>query len=186
MRRWAGGYFKRTHIYTLNMTLLIKVLQGKAGRGSKVDICPALTCCFSTAGQSYLLTTYLSITSELCYLLPVRQDVLFFSFSQNLIYSQKIISGALVGFLEYNYFLFSFLFYKKYFLLIPIRPWNLHFPLYTSFKITIKCFVFHNWIFRWWYRLLQFKSYLHVLIKILKLKHISLWWISPGVNLQFC
>ena len=91
-------------------------------RGSKVDICPALTCCFSTAGQSYLLTTYLSITSELCYLLPVRQDVLFFSFSQNLIYSQKIISGALVGFLEYNYFLFSFLFYKKYFLLIPIRP----------------------------------------------------------------
>ena len=118
MRKLAGGYFKCTHIYTSKMTLLRKVLQGKAGRGSKVHICPALTCCFSTAGQSYLLTTYLSTTSELCYLLPVRQDVLFFSFSQNLIYSQKIISGALVGFLEYNCFLSSFLFYNKYFLLI--------------------------------------------------------------------
>ena len=46
MRRWDGGYFKRTHIYTLKMTLLLKVLQGKAGTGSKVDICRALTCKF--------------------------------------------------------------------------------------------------------------------------------------------
>ena len=75
IRRWDGGYFKRTHIYTLKMTLLLKVLQGKAGRGSKVDICPALTCKFIKKRLQHkcfpvkLLTTpFLQNNSRGCFL----------------------------------------------------------------------------------------------------------------------
>ena len=59
-------YLKRTHIYTLKITLLLKVLQGKLGRGSKVDICSALICFFYIS--KWLMGN----------LLPVRQDVFFF------------------------------------------------------------------------------------------------------------
>ena len=65
-----------TYIYFKD-GFLLKVLQGKAGRGSKVDICPALTCCFSIS--KWLMG----------YLLPVRQDVFFFSFLQIIFFSQK-------------------------------------------------------------------------------------------------
>ena len=139
MRICDGGYFKRTHIYTLKMTSLLKVLQGKAGRGSKVDICPALACCFSIS--KWLMG----------YLLPVLLPV--FLFFANLIFSQKIIFHVCwLGFWNTIKFYLVF-FLRKLFLLIRVRPWKPHFPLYTSLKITRKCFVFHNWIFRWWYRL---------------------------------
>ena len=87
MRRWDGGYFKRTHIYTLKMTLMLKVLEGKTGRGSKVDICPVLSCCFSIS--KWLIG----------YLLPVRQDVFFFF--ANLIFSQKKYYFMCIGWVSW-------------------------------------------------------------------------------------
>ena len=69
------GLFQ-AYTYILKMTLLLKVLQGKAGRGSKVGICPALTCCFSIS--KWLMG----------YLFTVQQDV-FFSFSQILFFAKN-------------------------------------------------------------------------------------------------
>ena len=63
------------HTHISKMTLLLKVLQEKAGKGSKVGICTALTCCFSIS--KWLMG----------YLLTVQQDV-FFSFSQ-ILFSAK-------------------------------------------------------------------------------------------------
>ena len=78
-----------TYIYFKD-DFLLKVLQGKVGRGSKVDICPALTCCFSIS--KWLMG----------YLLPVRQDVFFFFFANSFFFRKKIISCVLAEFLEYN------------------------------------------------------------------------------------
>ena len=38
--RDGHGVISSVHTYILQMILLLKVLQGKAGRGSKVNICP--------------------------------------------------------------------------------------------------------------------------------------------------
>ena len=74
--RDGNGVTSSLHTYILRMTLLLKVLQGKAGRGSKVDIYPALTCCFSVS--KWLMG----------YLLPVWQDV-FSSSSQILFFAKN-------------------------------------------------------------------------------------------------
>ena len=70
------GVISSLHTYILKMTLLLKVLQGKAGRGSKVDFRSALACCFS-------ISKWLK-----GYLLPVRQDV-FFTFSHILVLAKN-------------------------------------------------------------------------------------------------
>ena len=90
------GLFQ-AYTYILKMTLLLKVLQGKAGRGSKVGICPALTCCFSIS--KWLMG----------YLLTVRQDV-FFSFSQILFFCKKLFHVYWLGSLN------TIIFYLVFFL----------------------------------------------------------------------
>ena len=70
---------------------------------SRVDICPALTCCFSVSKQL------------MGYLLPVRQDVLFFSFSQILFFRKKFFHMYWLSFLNAIRFYLVFFLRKLFF-----------------------------------------------------------------------
>ena len=122
-----------TYIYFKD-DFLLKVLQGKAGRGSKVDICPALTCCFSIS--KWLMG----------YLLPVRQDDFFFFFANYLFFAKKSFHVYWLSFLNTIRLYLVFFLQKQFFAYMGKAVKKLHFPLYSSLKITRKCFVIHNWI----------------------------------------
>ena len=122
-----------TYIYFKD-DFLLKVLQGKAGRGSKVDICPALTCCFSIS--KWLMG----------YLLPVRQDDFFFFFANYLFFAKKSFHVYWLSFLNTIRLYLVFFLQKQFFAYMGKAVKKLYFPLYSSLKITRKCFVIHNWI----------------------------------------
>ena len=71
----------------------------------------------------------------------------FFLFRKSHFFAKKILLHVhWLGFLNATRFYLVF-FLRKLFLLIRVRPGKLYFPLYTSLKITRKCFVFHTWIY---------------------------------------